>query len=120
MKDFTKDTHNNHCDCGHEHAHNCDNNHDNCNCHNHLNKPRLVKMCVLEENIICSNCGACDICDLDPNKKCDNCGKCLDTLNTNDKGYVSVPIDKIIMGENDDGLEQLLKMYGLDDEDEED
>ena len=107
--------------------HNHNHNHENCTCghnHNHNNnnqKPKLVKMCILEDGVRCTNCGACDMCDLDPNKVCDNCGKCLDTLNTNDKGFVEVPIDKIIMGENaDQELNQLLSLYGLDDDDEAD
>lgn len=113
---------NNDCNCSHA---DCKSNHhnDNCNCgheHVHTNqKPKLVKMCVLEDGVRCTNCGACDMCDLDPNKICDNCGKCLDMLNTNEKGFVEVPIDKIIMGENaDEELNQLLSLYGLDDEDE--
>ena len=35
------------------------------------------KMCELDENKICDNCGECNICDFDENKICDNCGKCI-------------------------------------------
>ena len=115
------DKHNN-CNC-HEHSQ-CDHehhsHHHDCDCEHH-SKPKLVKMCILEDGVRCTNCGACDMCDLDPDKICDNCGKCLDTLQTDEKGFVKVPIDKIIMGENSDAeLEQLLALYGLDDQDDED
>ena len=120
--------HSHNCSCGkeyvHTHAHNhCNCEHDDCNCeheHEHNHTPKLVKMCVLEDGVYCTNCGACDICDLDENKICDNCGKCLDMLNTNDKGFVEIPIDKVLMGETaDDELNQIFKLYGLDDDDEE-
>ena len=35
------------------------------------------KMCVLDEETECTNCGECLKCDLDPNKICDNCMKCV-------------------------------------------
>ena len=56
------------------------------------------------------------ICDLDPNKICDNCMKCIDTFNTDSKGYVSIGIDSV---DSNSGitLDDLYKMYGLDDED---
>jgi len=110
------------CDC-HEH--------DGCECGHHHHGPKIHKihgyldkktgkrMCVMEDNVICSNCGACDMCDLDPTKVCDNCGKCLDILATDEKGYVSVPIDKIITSSDDLSIEDIYSMYGLDDEDDE-
>ena len=52
-------------------------------------------MCVLDETLKCDNCGECDRCDLDPSKICDNCGACLNEYNTNEKGFVEIPIDKI-------------------------
>ena len=119
-------SHKHNCSCGEEYYHS--HSHDHCDCENHGHQhncnhsgPQLVKMCVLEDGVRCTNCGACDMCDLDPEKVCDNCGKCLDTLNTNEKGFVEVPVDKIIMGEGVDELNQLYAMYGLldDDEDEE-
>ncbi len=56
------------------------------------------------------------MCDLDPTKICDNCCKCLDTFNTDEKGYVKIGIDKI----DNNGLtvEELYEMYGLNDEDD--
>ena len=78
------------------------------------------KKCILDDNKICDNCGECDKCDLDPNKICDNCGKCLDEYNTDEKGFVHVPIDKIIAGD-EASLEDFYTMAGLvDEEDEED
>lgn len=56
-------------------------------------------------------------CDLDPTKICDNCGKCLDTYNTDENGYIKIPIDKIET-DSDVSLDELYKMYGLDDDDE--
>lgn len=107
------------CNCEHHHH-----THNDCQCeHHHETKQnqKSVKMCILEDGVICTNCGACDMCDLDPEKVCDNCGKCLDELVTNEKGFVEVPIDKIIMGESEeDELNQLLALYGLDEEDEDD
>ncbi len=115
MKKNTKETK---CNCEHH-----DHSHTDCCCeHNSHTKqaPKLVKMCILEDGVVCTNCGACDMCDLDPEKICDNCGKCLDELNTNEKGFVEVPIDKIIMGESEEAeLDQLLALYGLDEDDEE-
>jgi hypothetical protein len=79
-----------------------------------------MKMCILEDNKVCNNCGECDLCDLDPKKKCDNCGKCLDAYNTDEKGFVKIGIDKIMQGEGSD-LDSFYQMAGLidDDEDEE-
>ena len=75
------------------------------------------KMCVLDETKVCVHCGACDVCDLDPNKICDNCGKCLDEYNTDEKGFVKVDIEKILMGEGS-SLEDFYMMGGLLDDDE--
>jgi hypothetical protein len=38
----------------------------------------LSKLCVLNENKICDDCGECNYCDLDSTKVCDNCCECLD------------------------------------------
>ena len=35
------------------------------------------KMCVLDEEKICDDCGECNRCDLNPDKICDNCMKCV-------------------------------------------
>ena len=68
----------------------------------------------------CDDCGECDRCDLDPNKICDNCGACLDAYNTNEKGFVEVPIDKIDVSGGDPTLEDFYESMGLVDEDDED
>lgn len=110
------------CDYDHEHEDCC------CDCHEHgpkihkihgyLDKKTGKRMCVLEDDVVCTNCGSCDMCDLDPNKVCDNCGKCLDMLKTDEKGYVHVPVDKIITESDEISVEDFYTMYGLDDEDE--
>ena len=53
-------------------------------------------------------------CELDPTKQCDNCGKCLEIINTDEKGYAKIDIDKI--DKSNVSIEQLYKMYGLDDD----
>ena len=74
-------------------------------------------MCVLDETLPCTNCGECDLCDLDPTKICDNCGKCLDHYNTNEKGYVEIPIDKVDLTGAEVSLDDFYKSMGLDDDD---
>ncbi len=137
-------TSNNHEDCGctqegcdcHDQAPDCGCTQEGHNCHQHSHNgaenkrgylenvgtkqnPKYVRMCVLEEGEPCTNCGACDVCDLDPTKICDNCGKCLDTIATNDKGYVEIPAT-LKLEEGDQSLEDLLTAYGLDGDDEDD
>lgn len=75
--------------------------------------------CIFEENKICNNCQECDRCDLDPNKICDNCGACIDEFNTNEKGFVEIPIDKIDLTGAEPTLDDFYKSMGLDDEDDE-
>ena len=75
--------------------------------------------CVLDETQECTDCCECDKCDLDPSKICDNCGKCLDTYNTNEKGFIEIPIDRIDMSGGEPSLEDFYKQMGLDDEDDE-
>lgn len=53
----------------------------------------MSKMCVLDINKVCNNCGECDKCDLNPNKICNNCGKCLNVDNFDTR---SIMIDDII------------------------
>jgi len=108
------DCHEHDCDCG-EHHHHGPKIH---KMHGYLDKKTGKRMCVLEDDKVCTNCGACDMCDLDPTKVCDNCGKCLDILETDEKGYVHVPVDKIITDSDDMSVEDFYAMYGLDDEDE--
>ena len=49
------------------------------------------RMCVLEDNKVCDDCGQCNLCDLDPTKICDNCMKCVN----GDATYRSIAIDRI-------------------------
>ena len=74
--------------------------------------------CILEDGKPCDNCGECDRCDLDPNKICDNCGACIDEYNTNEKGFVEIPIDKIDLSGAQPTLDDFYKSMGLDDEDD--
>lgn len=53
-------------------------------------------------------------CDLDPSKICDNCMLCLDSFNTDKEGFVQIKVDKI--DKSNLNLDDLYKMYGLDDE----
>lgn len=76
-------------------------------------------MCVLEDDKKCNDCGECDRCDLDPSKICDNCGACISEYNTNEKGFVEIPIDKIDMTAGEPSLDDFYKMYGLDDDEDE-
>lgn len=73
----------------------------NCECHHHEEE-------VLDIEDL--------VCDLDPNKICDNCMKCIDIFNTDEKGYVSIGIDSV---DTSSGLtlQDLYKMYGLDEDD---
>ena len=52
----------------------------------------MDKICVLNENKICDECGECQRCDLDPNKICDNCMKCV----SSGADYTAIEIDEII------------------------
>ncbi|MBQ1817003.1 MAG: hypothetical protein II124_00045 [Clostridia bacterium] len=36
-----------------------------------------TKMCVIEPEKVCDDCGDCMRCDLDPTKICDNCCRCI-------------------------------------------
>ena len=83
----------------HNHCH-----HEGCDCEHHHN---------LEDTDIEDL-----VCDLDPTKICDNCGACISEYNTNEKGFVEIPIDKIDMTAGEPSLEDFYKMYGLDDDDE--
>jgi len=86
-------------DLKHKHAHH----HDDCCCEHHDHKQEEIESI---DDLIC---------DLDPSKICDNCMKCINTFNTDDKGYVSIGIDGVNSNENLT-LNDLYKMYGLDDE----
>lgn len=58
----------------------------------------MEKVCILNSNKICDNCGECDRCDLDPNKICNNCGKCL---NIDGFDTRSIKIDDVIDDEDE-------------------
>jgi len=75
-------------------------------------------MCIFDETSKCVSCGECDLCDLDPNKICDNCGACLDSYNTNEKGFIEIPIDKIDISGAEPTLDDFYKSMGLDDEED--
>lgn len=104
----TKERKNNVCECGEE----CDCDDDEDETHN----------CDCGEDCDCGDYCDCDeddsedddSCDVYPDKICDNCGKCLDLIETKD-GFAKIKIDKIEVSE-DVTLDQLYKMYGLDEE----
>ena len=77
-------------------------------------------MCVLEDDKKCNDCGECDRGDLDPSKIWDNCGACISEYNTNEKGFIEIPIDRIDMSGAEPSLEDFYKMYGLEDDEDED
>lgn len=49
------------------------------------------KLCQLDENKECTDCGECNYCDLDPTKICDNCCECLEETD-----YRAIKITEII------------------------
>ena len=55
------------------------------------------KMCVLDEEVECNDCGECLRCDLDPNKICDNCMKCV---NSEGAEYRAILITGVETGNN--------------------
>ena len=72
----------------------------------------MNKICVLDENKLCDDCGECNMCDLDPNKICDNCMKCLET----GADYNAIEIDEII-DDDDSEYDQLrADLVGADEE----
>lgn len=56
----------------------------------------MDKMCVLDENKLCDDCGECQRCDLDPNKICDNCMKCVNS----GADYSAIEIDEVFETES--------------------
>ncbi|MEG1582198.1 MAG: hypothetical protein RR334_03490 [Clostridia bacterium] len=78
-----------------------------------MNNIKNKKMCELDDTKVCDNCRECEKCDLDPTKICDNCGKCISSYKTDEKGFVTVKVDKVdLTGLK---LKDLLSAYGLDD-----
>lgn len=66
------------------------------------------KKCILREDKLCDDCGACDdLCDLDPTKICDNCMKCVFT----GADYNAIEIDEII--DDGTGLEEFGSEYDV-------
>ena len=57
-----------------------------------------TKICVLNDEKICDDCGECDKCELDSSKICDNCMKCVFT----GADYRAIEIEGIIDDENED------------------
>ncbi len=53
----------------------------------------MNKMCVLDIEKLCNDCGECNRCDVDKDKICDNCGKCIG-LNADSR---AIQIDDIIL-----------------------
>ena len=51
------------------------------------------RMCILDEEKVCDDCGECDHCDLDSNKICDNCMKCIQ----NDADYAEIEIAEVVL-----------------------
>ena len=54
-----------------------------------------MRICVLDEEKNCIECGECSCCDLDPQKTCDNCMKCVNS----GADYLAVEIDDVIVGD---------------------
>lgn len=52
----------------------------------------MARQCLLDESMLCNECGDCTRCDLDENKECDNCMRCVKS----DADYLAVEIDEII------------------------
>nr|WP_229241291.1 MULTISPECIES: hypothetical protein [Clostridium] len=63
----------------------------------------LAKLCILEVNKECNDCGECNKCDLNPNKKCNNCGKCLEKEGYDTK---AINIEQIFEEDDDDFVEE--------------
>ena len=57
------------------------------------------KMCILDEDKVCTGCGECEHCELDPEKICDNCMRCL---GLEDGDYRSIAISGIKLTEEED------------------
>ena len=57
----------------------------------------MERMCVLDEERVCVECGACSMCDLDPEKLCNNCMKCVHS----GADYLAIEIDEVIADEDE-------------------
>ena len=56
-----------------------------------------MKVCLLDEQRQCVECGECLRCDLNEQKLCDNCMKCVNS----GADYLAIEIDDVITGEED-------------------
>ena len=64
----------------------------------------MNKICVLDEQNLCNECGSCSRCGLDPKKICDNCMKCVQE---SDAEYYEILIDDI--SKPDPEMEKMLR-----------
>ena len=55
----------------------------------------MEKLCILDENKICDECGECTRCDLNPDKICDNCMECIKS----GADYSAIEIDEVFESE---------------------
>lgn len=58
----------------------------------------MARMCVLDEEEICVECGECSRCDLNPEETCTNCMKCV----KRDADYLAIEIDEVFESEGDE------------------
>lgn len=56
----------------------------------------MARVCVLDDEKLCVECGECSRCDLNPEKTCDNCMKCVKS----DADYLAIEIDEVLDGED--------------------
>ena len=57
-----------------------------------------MKMCELDPNKVCDDCGECDkYCIYDSSKLCDNCFMCLES----EEDYAEIKITDVILDETD-------------------
>ena len=62
----------------------------------------MAKICVLDDEKVCDDCGECMKCDLDPNKVCDNCMRCVKKSNAD---YLAIEIDEVINATSPDAAD---------------
>lgn len=113
---------NSHCNCS-----NVEDSNSHCNCSNDEDSNSHCNCSNDEDNNSHCNCSnnpeeiddydeTDDICDLDSTKICDNCCLCLDQYKTDDKGFVKINIDGVQIDKDKMSLEELYKLYGLDED----
>lgn len=56
----------------------------------------MEKICLLNDDKQCDDCGECQRCDLDPDKLCDNCMNCIGRSGAD---YVAIEIDEVYQTE---------------------